>query len=179
MRELHDLTPAQILRERFDLEAVFSATPSASGAQLEAVQTRILGQGHNGSRVDAMEERRIRYMDLLVLTKGVKRADVDICRLKYRTLARLVPYDKLRRVGDVRDGDGETVISTQPKDDKGEPLPGWVLVRGVSVRPASRGAVVEHMRNAGQKASNYRVDQALASAHVSIEQRNKKAEDHE
>lgn len=171
---ISEMKPAEILRERFDLEASFSSTPSASGAQLEAVQSRILGQGHNGGRVDSMEERRIRLMDLLVATRGIKRADVDICRLKYRTLTRLIPYEKLRRVGDVMQGDGETVISASPTDDKGEPMPGWVLVRGIGVRPASRGAIVEHMRKAGQKSSNYRVDRALASAHVSISKRKEK-----
>jgi hypothetical protein len=174
MRDLHELTPSQVLRERFELEAAFASTPSASGPQLEAAHTRILGHGHNGSRGDGMEERRIRFMDLLVLTRGLKREDVEVCRLKYRTLAKLVPYDKLRRLSDVRTGDGETITATQVQDENGEPLPGWAMVRGISTRPASRAAVVEHLRSEGKKASNYTVDQALASAHASIAQRIKK-----
>lgn len=145
MKELHELTTSQALRSRFELEAEFASTPSPTGYQLEAAQSRVLGQGHNGARPDSQEWKRIRLMDLMQLTKDLNRQELDALRLRYLTLATPEPYTKTRRLSDIQEGDGEEIVSAKALDDKGEPMEGYVVVKGFNVRYASHEAVADHM----------------------------------
>jgi len=151
MRDLHELTAAQALRERFELEAAFASTPSASGPQLEAVRTRCLGPGHNGGMVDRAEDKRIRLMDLMALTRDLNREEIEVCRLKYWTLATSEERLYNRRLSDIRDGDGEDIVSTTALDEKGQPLAGWVQVRGYRLAVAGNGAIADDMAARGHK----------------------------
>ena len=150
MKELHELTTGQALRERFQYEAEFASAPSPTGYQLESAQSRVLGDGNtNGARPDSQEWKRIRLMDLMQLTKDLNRQELDALRLRYLTLATPEPYTKTRRLSDMQDGDGEEIVSTKALDDKGDPMEGYVVVRGFSMRYASHETVAEHMAASG------------------------------
>lgn len=153
MKEIHELTASECLRERFDLEAAFASAPSPTGAQLDCIENGLIGPGHNGARADGTEARQIRMLDLMNATKGLNAQEIDVCRRRYRTLARSVPYEKVRRMADIMEGDGETVIDPRPLDAEGKTMDGYVRVRGMTTIPAkdeevARAMAAEGLQNA-------------------------------
>lgn len=148
-KELHELTASECLRERFDLEAQLAAAASPTGAQLDSIESRALGPGHNGARVDSQEDRRIRLMDLMNLTKHLNGQELQVCRLRYRDLAHSAPYERLRRPADILEGDGEEIIDVHPTDSEGKPCDGYVRVRGAKVMPAKDHEVAAHLAARG------------------------------
>ena len=178
MKEIHELTASECLRERFDLEAALGSAPSPTGAQLDCIENGLIGPGHNGARTDGSEGRQIRMLDLMNATKGLNRQEVEVCRLRYRTLARSVPYERVRRMADIMEGDGETVIDPRPLDSEGKPMDGYVRVRGMKVIPAkdevvARAMAADGVRNADGEpmtagAVEKRVSQSLAKVGESL-----------
>lgn len=154
MKEIHELTASECLRERFDLEAALASAPSPTGAQLDCIENGLIGPGHNGARTDGSEGRQIRMLDLMNATKGLSRQEVEVCRMRYRTLARSVPYEKVRRMADIMEGDGETVIDPRPLDGDGKPMDGYVKVRGMKVIPAKDEEVAQAMAAEGVRNSD-------------------------
>lgn len=154
MKEIHELTASECLRERFDLEAALGSAPSPTGAQLDCIENGLIGPGHNGARTDGSEGRQIRMLDLMNATKGLSRQEVEVCRMRYRTLARSVPYEKVRRMADIMEGDGETVIDPRPLDGDGKPMDGYVKVRGMKVIPAKDEEVARAMAAEGVRNSD-------------------------
>ncbi len=168
MKPLHELTASEALRERFDLEAWASSAASPTGAQLDCIQNGLLGAGHNGARADGSEDRRIRLMDLMNLTKHLNAQELTVCRLRYRELAQSVPYEKNRRMSDIMEGDGETVIDPRPLDGDGKALAGYVRVRGFKVKSATDEAVGERMGTPRSSVCHAR-GQAEAKVEVSLQ----------
>jgi len=148
-KEIHELTASECLRERFDLEAAFASAPSPTGAQLDCIENGLIGPGHNGARTDGSEARQIRMLDLMNATKGLNAQEIDVCRRRYRTLARSVPYERVRRMADIMEGDGETVIDQRPLDGDGKTMDGYVKVRGMKVIPAKDEEVARAMAAEG------------------------------
>jgi hypothetical protein len=154
MKEIHELTASECLRERFDLEAALASAPSPTGAQLDCIENGLIGPGHNGARTDGSEGRQIRMLDLMNATKGLSRQEIEVCRLRYRTLARSVPYERVRRMAEIMEGDGETVIDPKPIDGDGKPMDGYVKVRGMKVIPAKDEEVARAMAAEGVRNSD-------------------------
>lgn len=146
---LWSLTPAKALRERFELEAELTNTPSPTGLQLDAVENRILGPGHNGGGRDVLHAKRVRLMDHLVLMRDLNRQEVEVCRLRYHDLLRTVSYERTVRIPDLRDGEGEEVLSRVLRPD-GTPDQNWVRVRGLRQRLPTYREVAEHMAQRGE-----------------------------
>lgn len=177
-KEIHELSASECLRERFDLEAALASAPSPTGAQLDCIESGLIGPGHNGARFDNSEERRLRMMDLMHATRGLNAQEIEVCRLRYRTLAKSVPYERVRRMADILEGDGETVIDPRPLDSDGKSMDGYVRIRGMTTIPASDAEVAREMAAAGALnadgvpmtagAVEKRVSQALAKVGESL-----------
>lgn len=86
---------------------------------------------------------------LLGLCRGLNAQEERVCRARYSTPAGSVGYERLVRVGDMREGDGEDIIDVRPKDLDGKPQDGWVLVSGIKSRLASYQEVAAHLAEQG------------------------------
>lgn len=148
--ELTGLTAARVLRERFQLEAELSATPSPLGAQLEMARTQNYG---DGQRRDGLEEKRLRYMTRLVLTQHLNPQELLAARLYYWELTKPVFEQVARLAADLQLGDGRTVLHTRPRAPDGTPMIGWSLCSEPVQRKPSFATVAEHMARAGHKAA--------------------------
>ena len=88
---------------------------------------------------------------LLGLTRGLNEQEERVCRARYSTPAGSVGYERLVRVGDMREGDGEDIIDVRPKDLDGKPQDGWVLVSGIKSRLPSYQEVAAHLAEQGMR----------------------------
>lgn len=124
------LSPAQLLTLRFSLEASLASPGSLSGPMLEALQAGLGGARPDGARRNTQEDLRARLADLALFCRGLSPQMELACRLRYGEPGRPKPYRKLRRLCDIREGDGEEVASLRPTGPDGERLEGWAEVSG-------------------------------------------------
>lgn len=69
----------------------------------------------------------------------------EVCRLRYSTLAGVMGYNAVRKLCDMRDGDGEDVTDVRPRDYDGKPLDGYVGVRGLRAKYPSYEQIGERL----------------------------------
>lgn len=134
-------SPAKILSLRFALEAALSAPGSLSGPMLEALQAGLGGARPDGARRNAQENLRARLADLTLLCRGLSPEQERVCRLRYGEPGQPRPYRRLRRLGDILEGDGEELVSLKPTGPSGEPMPGWAEVSGWRAELPSYAAI--------------------------------------
>lgn len=97
---------------------------------LDALQAGLGGARPDGARRNTQEDLRARLADLALFCRGLSPQQELACRLRYSEPGQPRPYRKLRRLCDIREGDGEEVCSLKPSGPDGEPLTGWAEVRG-------------------------------------------------
>ena len=142
----HDLlpdeaSPAKILSLRYALEAQLAAPGSLSGPMLDALQAGLGGARPDGARRNTQEELRARLADLTLLCRGLTADQERVCRARYAGIGAIRPYARLRRLGDLREGEGEEVSSLRPLGPDGERLEGWAEVSGWRAELPSYGAI--------------------------------------
>ena len=123
-------SPAKILSLRYALEAALSAPGSLSGPMLEALQAGLGGSRPDGARRNTQEDLRARLADLTLFCRALSPEQERVCRLRYGEPGQPKPYTRLRRLCDIREGDGEEISSLRPQGPDGEALPGWAEVSG-------------------------------------------------
>ena len=123
-------SPAKILSLRYALEASLVSPGSLSGPMLEALQAGLGGSRPDGARRNTQETLRARLADLTLLCRGLSPEQERVCRARYGQPGQPKPYRRLRRLCDIREGDGEEIASLKPTGPDGEPLPGWAEVSG-------------------------------------------------
>lgn len=148
-KELHEMAPSEVLRERFRLEAALEGTPSVTGAQLEGCKNGIQGPGHNGAQINHVEEHRLRLMDAMHLTKDLNPQELKASRLRYWELSTPETYQRIRLRADMVDGDGEECVGIA-HDEKGDVIHGYVQVKGTKQRLGTFQAVAERMAAQGE-----------------------------
>jgi hypothetical protein len=121
------LSPAQVLTLRYSLESSLASPGSLSGPMLEAGMG---GARPDGARRNTQEDLRARLADLTLFCRGLSPQMELACRLRYGKPGQPRPYRRLRRLCDIRDGDGEELLSLKPTGPDGEPMPGWAEVSG-------------------------------------------------
>lgn len=142
-------TPAQVLRARYVLEDRLVSPGSTSGLIAERARLGLAthGEGYQG---DGQASTRAELADLLLLTRDLTPLEQRCCRLRYGATAGSATYERLVRIGDLREGDGEEVIDVRPVDLDGNPLGGeWVRVRGRRARMPSYSEIAAHLAAEG------------------------------
>ena len=134
-------SPAKILSLRYALEAALSAPGSLSGPMLEALQAGLGGARPDGARRNTQEDLRARLADLALLCRGLSPEQERVCRARYAGIGAIRPYARLRRLGDLREGEGEEVSSLRPLGPDGERLEGWAEVSGWRAELPSYAAI--------------------------------------
>ena len=124
------LSPAQLLTLRFYLEASLASPGSLSGPLLDALQAGLGGARPDGARRNTQELLRARLADLTLFCRVLSPQQERACLLRYGRPGQSKPYRRLRRLCDIREGDGEEVASLRPTGPDGERLEGWAEVRG-------------------------------------------------
>ena len=97
---------------------------------LEALQAGLGGSRPDGARRNTQETLRARLADLTLLCRALSPEQEEACRRRYGQPGLTRPYRRLRRLCDIREGDGEEIASLKPTGPDGEPLPGWAEVSG-------------------------------------------------
>lgn len=143
--DLNELTPARILLARYVLEARLTSPGSTSGHQAERLRAGLGGAPQEGGRVNVSELLRARLADLLLLCRGLSEAEEKVCRARYAAAAGVLPYTAIRRLADMRDGDGEEVADVRPHDLDGKPMDGYVQVRGLRTRYPSNAEIAQKL----------------------------------
>lgn len=132
--ELDELTPARVLLLRYMIDSQLTAPGSISGHQADRLRSGLGGAPQDGGRVNGQEALHAKLGDLLLLCRGLSPLEERVCRLRYGAAAGSLPYTLLRRLCDLREGDGEDIVDLRPQGPDGSPMPGWVTVRGVRAR---------------------------------------------
>lgn len=130
MLDLANLTAPKVLISRYLLQARLSSPGSLSGHQVEQARLGLGGRPPDGGRINTQDELRARLADLLLLCRDLNKDEERVCRQRYGTTAGVEQYSAVRRLCDLREGDGEDVADTQPRTPEGQPMPGFVGVRG-------------------------------------------------
>lgn len=163
-----------MLRARYLLESRLTSAGSTSGIVAERARLGLATRPDGGYQGGGGDTVRQELAWLLGLCRGLSQTEERVCRVRYSTPAGSVGYERLVRVGDMREGDGEDIVDVRPKDLDGNPQDGWVLVRGVRSRLPSYQEVAHHlaeqgMRNAdGQPMSSGAVEKVLRVASEKI-----------
>ncbi|MFO0578675.1 MAG: hypothetical protein U1A78_32125 [Polyangia bacterium] len=124
------LSAPKVLIARFLLEARLSSPGSISGHQVEQAKLGMGGRPPDGGRVNVQEVLRARLADLLLLCRDLNKDEERVCRCRYGTTAGAELYTAIRRLCDLREGDGEDVADMNPRDPGGAPMTGYVAVTG-------------------------------------------------
>lgn len=145
--ELDELTPARVLLLRYMLLDRLTAPGSISGHQADRLRSGLGGRPPDGGRPNTAETMRARLADLLLLCRDLNRTEELCCRMRYgaTAVAGSVTYTLLRRLCDLREGDGEEIVDLRPQGPDGSPMPGWVTVRGVKARYPSYGEIAQRL----------------------------------
>ena len=165
VEEFADLTPAKLLRERFELENALGCARSPMGNQLDAAKVGNLGPGHTGAGRDPDEGKRLRLLTLLTFCRDLSRQQVVAARLYYDKLLEPEQVERNVRLADMQEGDGDEIIDTKPTAPDGKPLAGYVRVRGITLRNPSHEAVAAQMAKDGELTSD---DKPMTAAAVSL-----------
>lgn len=131
--EWTDISPGKLLLLRYMLEGQLGAPGSISGHQVERLRVG-LGGPPQGVRNDAVDRVRSELADALLLCRGLNELEERVCAQRYGASDGVSTYDAIRRLADLRDGDGEEIADTRPHALDGTPLDGYVAVRGVRAR---------------------------------------------
>ena len=135
------LSPAQVLTLRYSIESSLVSPGSLSGPMLEALQAGLGGSRPDGARRNAQENLRAKLVDLTLLCRALSPEQEEACRRRYGQPGLTRPYRRLRRLCDIREGDGEEVRSLRPLGPDGERLEGWAEVSGWRAELPSYGAI--------------------------------------
>ena len=132
--DLYELKPAQVLLARYLLQAQLSSPGSIQGHQAEQLRLGLAARGDRGGRPDVQDELRARLATLLLLCRDLTNEEETACRLRYGCVAGSEVYQAARRPCDMHEGDGEEIVSMTCSDAAGEPMEGFVEVRGRRAR---------------------------------------------
>lgn len=135
------LSPAQVLTLRYSIESSLVSPGSLSGPMLEALQAGLGGSRPDGARRNAQENLRAKLADLTLFCRGLSPEQEEACRRRYGQPGQPRPYRRLRRLCDIREGDGEEIASLKPTGPDGEALPGWAEVSGHRAELPSYAAI--------------------------------------
>lgn len=131
--EWAEISPGKLLMLRYMLEGQLGAPGSTSGHQAERLRVGLAG-APQGVRSDTADRVRSELADALLLCRGLNALEERVCRLRYGASEGLSSYEAIRRLADLREGDGEEIADTRPHAPDGTPLDGYVAVRGVRAR---------------------------------------------
>lgn len=141
------LTPPRVLTIRYALESKLTSPGSTSSIVEDRLRAGLAGreayQGGGGEHI------RTALADMLLLCRDLNSVEERACRLRYGTAAGSVGYEAVRRLSDLRDGDGEDVVDLKATSPNGEAMIGWVKVRGRRARMPSHAEIAERMAAEG------------------------------
>lgn len=148
IEQLRDLTPAKVLRSRYVLAQRIEAPGSTSGLVAERCKLGLATSGpYQGGGGDL---QRAELTWLMGLCRDLTPAEERACAIKHGSTGVPVGYERVKRFEDIKEGDGEEIISLHPKDLDGKPCgEGWVRVRGVSERRLTYAEVAAAMAREG------------------------------
>lgn len=138
-----------MLRARYLLESRLTSAGSTSGIVAERARLGLATRPEGGYQGGGGDTVRQELGWLLGLCRGLNEQEERVCRARYAAPAGSVGYERLVRVSDMVEGDGEDIIDVRPKDLDGKPQDGWVLVRGVKSRLPSYQEVAAHLAEQG------------------------------
>lgn len=148
--DLDELTPSRVLLLRYMIESQLTAPGSMSGHQADRLRSGLGGAPQDGGRVNGQEALHAKLGDLLLLCRDLNRVEERVCRLRYGATAGSVTYEALRRVGDLREGDGEDIVDLRPRDIEGRSVGAeWVRVRGRRSRLPSHHEIAQLLADQG------------------------------
>lgn len=165
---LHNITPTEILVARYALESRLTAPASVSGHQEDLARLGVGGKPQDGGRINTAEIERARLADLLLLCRDLSQAEEKVCRARYGEVNGSEAYRCIRRLCDMREGDGEHVVSARAIGPDGKPLDGYVQVHGERGKRPDFGVIADSL---GIKASLVR--RLLTRARDKVEQARK------
>lgn len=128
--EWTEISPGKLLVMRYMLEGQLAQPGSTSGHQAERLRVGLAG-APQGVRNDGADRVRSELADALLLCRNLNELEERVCRLRYGASEGLSSYEVIRRLADLREGDGEEIADTRPHAPDGTPLDGYVAVRGV------------------------------------------------
>lgn len=144
-----ELTPPRVLSLRYSLEDRLTSPGSTSGVVEDRLKSGLAGrEGYQGGGGDHI---RTALADLLLLCRDLNQTEERACRLRYGSAAGIMGYEAVRRLWAMREGDGEDITDLRATDPEGEPMLGWVRVRGRRARMPSHAEIAERMAAEGHR----------------------------
>lgn len=126
---LHNLTPARVLRRIAALRSTLSDPGSTAGIVAQRLRDGLATREPYAG--DGGDLQRIELVWLLGIVRDLDDLEHRACAVRYGCSGKRVSYEALRRVADLREGDGLEIIDVHPRGPDGTPAgPGWVKVRG-------------------------------------------------
>lgn len=138
------LTPARVLRLRYQIAQQLSAPGSLSGYAADRLARGLAGPSGGSAGSDGQERLRAQLGDLLLLCKDLTAQEEQVCALKYGAAGTVESYRRMRRTCDIRQGDGEDVVKAHSD--------GWSEVSGKHARYPILSLIASHSGLSERKA---------------------------